>query len=289
MYELCRTCREYMCPTWLMSYVSRGLLYVFTYVTHNSLLISHMNIHVSDVTHELCVASSLICIHMRHNLLLIPRMNIHIRGLLYVYSYVKHDSCMCPTWLMSRVLLNVYSYVTHNSLRISHMYIHMWNMTHACVRHDLCREFSWMYIHMWHITHYAYLIWIYIYEVSYMYIHMWHITHTCVRRDSWVTCREFSYTCIHTWHITHYSYHVWIYIYEVSYMYIHMWDMTHAYIWGMRVMSICMSHVLYIFVRSYWCIHMSNELCVTRSLICIFICETWLMDIYEEWVMSHVS
>jgi len=152
MYELCRTCREYMCPTWLMSYVSRGLLYVFTYVTHNSLLISHMNIHVSDVTHELCVASSLICIHMRHNLLLIPRMNIHIRGLLYVYSYVKHDSCMCPTWLMSRVLLNVYSYVTHNSLRISHMNIHIRGLlyVYSYVRHDSCiymRNESHVYMH----------------------------------------------------------------------------------------------------------------------------------------------
>ena len=61
---------SYMCPTWLLSCVSRGLLYVYAYV----------RLHVYT--------------YVTHNSLLIPRMNIHMRGLLYVYSYVRHESCI---------------------------------------------------------------------------------------------------------------------------------------------------------------------------------------------------
>jgi len=158
----------------------------------------------------------------------------------------------------------------------------LWNRLwdgHVAISH------GWVMTHVWmsHIHTGMVYIWDMTHDISY---HIWDMTHdhliSYMGHDSWP-----SHMIYGTWLMT------------ISY---HMWDMTHDYlIWPLHMRWSCgtcewvMSHIWTIPVWM-WLIHTcvmthphvrhNSFVYISRGLLYIFMCETWLMN---KWGMCSVS
>jgi len=64
--------------------------------------------------------------------------NVYVR-----HSHVRHDSCVCATWLM-RMCDMTHVYVRHDSCICATWLMYMCDMTHVYVWHDSCVCATWL-------------------------------------------------------------------------------------------------------------------------------------------------
>jgi len=99
---------------------------------------------------------------------------------------------MCATWLTCEWQTTCF-YVTHRQRGEGVTWpIHMWDMTHSCVRHESFVCDTRLCCYVWYHRRNACVTWL-----NHMCdaIHMWDMTHSCVRHESFVCDTRLTVMC----------------------------------------------------------------------------------------------